>query len=246
MTTLPLLSALGSEHAGDREFLNVWTRAIGTILSCLFLLVVAINAARTISRERARRTLDSLLATPLENRTILLAKIFASVVAVRVGWIVLGWFWLAALASGGLRVLALPLLVAGWFLFAILAAEIGVWCSLASHNTLRATIFTLAILASISVAPPLLGLAWDVFAPAVGWSERSPLVAALTSCGTSPPMVLWGLAYTGNVEAAILASARYQFIAAFVGTCGYAVIAWLLWRRLLARFGRLTGRMPVV
>src|SRR5262249_33938080 len=149
--------------------LNVWTRVTGTILSCIFLLPVALNAARAISRERSRRTLDSLLATPLDNRIIIMAKTLASIVAVRVGWIVLGWFWLAALASGGLSVLALPLLVSGWFLFAVLAAEIGVLCSLANRNTLRATILTLGILTGISAAPPLLGLAWDVFAPAIGY-----------------------------------------------------------------------------
>jgi ABC-type transport system involved in multi-copper enzyme maturation permease subunit len=248
ITTLPLhLISLGSERAWNREFLTYWTRWIGTILSGIFLLgVVALNAARSVSRERSRRTLDSLLATPLDNATILRAKAFACIVAVRVGWIVLGWFWLAALVSGGLHVLALPLLVAGWFLFAVLAAEIGVWCSLASRNTLRATIFTLAILAGISAGPPLLGLAWDVFAPAFGWPERSLFVAAMTTYGASPPMILWGLAYTGNVDPPMLVHARYQFVAAFVGTCGYAVIAWLLWRRLVLQFGRLTGRMPVV
>jgi ABC-type transport system involved in multi-copper enzyme maturation permease subunit len=244
-TTLPFFIYMGSDRPIDQGIPNIWARVAGTALSCIFLLPVAFSAAGTFSRERTRRTLDSLLATPLESQTILRVKIFASVLGIRIGWIVLGWFWLAALVSGGLHVLALPLLVAGWFLFAILAAEIGVLCSLASRNTLRATIFTLAILAGISVGPPLLGLAWDVFAPALGWPERSLFVAAITTYGASPPMILWGLAYTGNVDSPVLVHARYQFIAAFIGTCGHAVIAWLLWRRLVAQFGRLTGRMPV-
>jgi len=245
-TTLPFFISMRSDRPIDQGIPNIWARVAGTALGCIFLLPVAFNAAGTFSRERTRRTLDSLLATPLESQTILLVKIFASVLGIRIGWIFLGWFWLATLVSGGIHVLALPLLVAGWFIFAVLAAEIGVWCSLASRNTLRATIFTLAILASISVGPPLLGLAWDVFAPAVGLPERSPVVAALWSFGTSPPMTLWGLAYSGEGDSPVLAFARIQFVAAFVGTCGYAVIAWLLWRRLFAQFGRLTGRMPVV
>jgi hypothetical protein len=246
VTTLPFLIAIGSDDARAREDTNSWARVIGTIVSCFLLLAVAFNAARTISRERTRRTLDSLLATPLENATILHAKTFASVVRVQAGWFHLGWFWLAALASGGIHVLALPLLVAGWFLFAVLAAEIGVWCSLASRNTLRSTIFTLAILAGISVGPPFLGLAYDVFAPAFGLPERSPFAAALWSYGASPPLTLWGLAYSTNVNEPMLGSATYRFIGGLVGMYAYAVIAWLVWRQLVARFGRLTGRMPVV
>jgi ABC-type transport system involved in multi-copper enzyme maturation permease subunit len=241
----PFLTALASHHAEDWEFLSIWTRGLGTFISCVLLLAVALIAARTFSRERSRRTLDSLLATLLDNRAILAAKTLASVVAVRVGWILLGVFWLAAVASGSLTPLALPLLIVAWLVFAVLAAEIGVWCSLASRNTLRSTIFTLAILAGISVVPPVSGWAWDIFAQAFGWPARSPPIPSLWSYCASPPMALWGLAYSTKVKGPILESATCQLMGGIMGIHAYAVIAWLVWRQLLARFGRLTGRMPV-
>ena len=42
----------------------------GPAIACMVLIIVAMQAARAISSERARRTLDSLLITPLDNRTI--------------------------------------------------------------------------------------------------------------------------------------------------------------------------------
>jgi hypothetical protein len=163
-----------------------------------------------------------------------------SIFAVRATWIILAMFWACAIMTGGLSVLALPFLIAAWIVFAVMTAEIGVWCSLASRNTLRATSFTLAILAGISLAPLVLGLAWNVLTQALGVSNPDSLESALLSFGASPPLVLWDLAFANESRF------NENLPAALVGLGGYTLIAWLLWRRLNTRFGRLTGRMPMV
>ncbi len=61
-------------------------RRLGTLL----LLGVAIRAAGSVSGERARHTLDDLLATPLSNRDIIHGKWLGSIVGMRRGWLWLG------------------------------------------------------------------------------------------------------------------------------------------------------------
>jgi hypothetical protein len=150
-----------------------------------------------------------------------------------------GIFWACAVLSGGLSVVALPFQIVTWFVFAIIIAEIGVWCSLASRNTLRANIFTLMILAGIVLLPLVLGLVETILNQALRGLDISFWSSALWSRGLSPPCVLWDLAFAND--------SRFDNLpAAFVGLAVYAVIAWLLWRRLVARFGPMTGRMPGV
>src|SRR5262249_27034257 len=59
---------------GVRAAINLSTRIFGTTLVCVMLVGIALRAAGSLSSERERQTLDSLLTTPLENRTILVAK----------------------------------------------------------------------------------------------------------------------------------------------------------------------------
>jgi ABC-type transport system involved in multi-copper enzyme maturation permease subunit len=223
--------------SGDER--NMWTRTFGLVISCFLILAVSQSAARTFSRERTRRTLDSLLATPLENRAILASKMFGAVYSVRWAWLLPGIFWACAVITGGLSVLAMPFLIVAWFVYAVMIAEVGVWCSLASRNTLRANIFTLAILAGIFLLPLVLALAESVLNEALGAPGSSFWSSALWSRGLSPPLVIWDLAFTNE------SLSSDNLPAALVGLAVYAVIAWLLWRRLNTRFGRMTGRMPI-
>src|SRR5581483_2781240 len=57
---------------------NLVPRLIGGPVAGVLLLTVAVTAAGRVTRERERRTLDSLLATPLDPREIVGAKWLAS------------------------------------------------------------------------------------------------------------------------------------------------------------------------
>jgi ABC-type transport system involved in multi-copper enzyme maturation permease subunit len=137
------LFTLGSMTDELPSHMNGGARGLGTFMACLLLVGVAVRAAGCLSGERARQTLEGLLSTPLANREILWAKWLGSVLCGRKVW----WFplviWLAALFTGGLDPLALPLLLIAWVVYAIFLASLGVWFSLVSRNTLRATCWTL-------------------------------------------------------------------------------------------------------
>jgi hypothetical protein len=137
------LFTLGSMTGELPERMNGGARGLGTFMACLLLAGVAVRAAGCISGERARQTLEGLLSTPLANREILWAKWLGSVVC---GWRV-WWFpaiiWLAALCTGGLDPIAFPLLVIAWTVYAFFLASLGLWFSLVSRTTLRATAWTL-------------------------------------------------------------------------------------------------------
>jgi ABC-type transport system involved in multi-copper enzyme maturation permease subunit len=146
---------------GDLDvYMNRGARTIGTFFACLLLLGVAVRAAGSFSGERDRQTLLSLLGTPLEGHEILGAKWLGSIVSGRKVWWYLAGIWLAALLTGGLHPIALPLLVVAWACYALFLASLGLWFSLVSRNTLRATIWTMLTVLGTCVAPWLLSSFW--------------------------------------------------------------------------------------
>src|SRR5437868_13123263 len=105
----------------------MWVRTCTVVVGCLSLLAVAVRASTTYSGERDRQTLDSLLTTPLDSTTILVAKWLGAVLSVRLAWLWLALIWGVGLALGGLHWLALPGLAAAWLVFAAFEATIGLW-----------------------------------------------------------------------------------------------------------------------
>src|SRR5439155_1104685 len=83
-------------------------------IACFMMLHVALHAAGSVSSERERQTMDSLLATPLRNRSILCAKWLGSICGPRRSWLFLGGIWAVGLFTGGLHPLAIPCVVMAW------------------------------------------------------------------------------------------------------------------------------------
>src|SRR5262249_44277005 len=133
-----------------RSEFNEWVRIAGSGVVCLMLIGIAVRAAGSLSGERARQTLDSLLTTPLESGAILGPKWLSSILSVRWGWLWLGAIWLLGLAVQSLHVLAVPLLAVAWLVYAGGCAVIGLWFSLVCRTTLRATVWTLVTLALLA------------------------------------------------------------------------------------------------
>jgi ABC-type Na+ efflux pump permease subunit len=120
-----------------------WSRNMGALVACLLLVGVAVRAAGSISGERERQTLDSLLSTPTSPTAILFAKWLGSIASVLWGWFWLAGIWEIGILWGDLDVVSLPLLFAAWFIYAGLLAVLGLWFSLTSRTTLHATMYTL-------------------------------------------------------------------------------------------------------
>jgi ABC-type transport system involved in multi-copper enzyme maturation permease subunit len=229
----PIASSIG-------EPVNIWVRCVGSAVSTVLLIWIALRAAGAVSSEREHQTLDALLTLPQSDAAILWAKGWGSIYGVRLGWCLLAVVWGLGIIFQGLFPVCVVPLAACWFAHAALVAGIGVWFSLVSRTTLRATIYTILTIAGLYVGPFLLGgvsdLFWIMFTsnPEPAWVEN------LRTFGISAPASL-----------AILA-ARWQDLkgetaleirAAIIGTGVTAVMAGAIWSLIWSRFASVTGRM---
>lgn len=234
-------------HGHVAHFANAWGRAVGTPLACLLVVAVAVRASTAFSGERDHRTLDNLLATPLDNREILVGKWLGSLLSVRDSWWPLGAVWLLAMLAGGLHLLSVLMLATAWAVYAAFAAGLGLYCSLRSRTSLRATVGTLVVLLVVGTGQPLLWLVVYPLAAILQWAcGIDPGWASdLAHGGLTPPVTLLHLAfpfgdwYTFDVR---LRTESGEVGLAWAGVCLYAAAAAALWGWLRLRFGALTGR----
>src|SRR5262249_44851505 len=143
---------------------------------------------------------------------------------------------------------AFPLVIGASALYAILVALIGVGFSIVCRNTMRATIFTLIAWAGLCVGPLLLGLAVESLARSSNFSEENTPLGTWPLYSMSPPVNLWLLPFPDSALAAHASDAsstHAAMISSAFGLAFAAVLAWFLWERLNARFGHITGRMPM-
>jgi ABC-type transport system involved in multi-copper enzyme maturation permease subunit len=185
LSFLPVFFILTELHAWRHHVINQWVRTVGTGVACLMLLAVAVRAAGSISGERDRQTLDALLTTPMSCWTILQAKWAGSVLSVRWAWLWLAGIWTIGLAGDGLTVVA-PILVAlAWFIYAAVFAAVGLWFSVISRTSLRATVGTILTVVFIG------GGHWLVLGMCCMLAVRSdPKPVMQFLAGQTPPVVL--------------------------------------------------------
>jgi len=153
------LSALPQWIKAVNEIVTFWIRCMTVPIGSLMLLLVGIRAAGSITGERALRTLDGLLTTPLEPRGILFAKWWAAILSPRrTGfWLVL--IWVLGMVTGALHPVAFLALALAWTVYAGFMASLGLYFSVASKSTQRAAMWTLV--SAILVFGAFILLAFD-------------------------------------------------------------------------------------
>jgi ABC-type transport system involved in multi-copper enzyme maturation permease subunit len=169
--------------------MNIYVRFVGTVVACLTLLAVAVRASSSLGGERDRQTLDALLTSPLDSDAILFGKWLGAILSVRRAWLWLGLIWGMGLISGGLHLLAVPLLVGAWAVYAAFFATLGLWWSMVARTTLRATVGTLSTVALVSVGH---WLPWFCCGPllAMNGGGSGAEFLAKFQAGLTPPAVL--------------------------------------------------------
>lgn len=230
--------------------INEWVRSLGTIVATLMLLAVAIRAASTISGERDRQTLDTLLITPLDSDTILFAKGLGSILSVRWLWLWLGAIGLVGLATGGLHPLAVPLLVLAWFVYAVVFTLVGLCCSMLGRSSLHATLWTVFLTVGISVGHwVLMGLCCFGPLSLMNVREHEWEWLVLAEIGQTPPAVLGCLAFYDrdleNLMRSSPSNEAFRFgVSCLFGIASWALLALALWRWSSQRFRALAGLKP--
>ena len=230
--------------------MNIWVRVVGSFVACLTLLAVAARASSSISNERDRQTFDALLTTPLDSNSILFAKWIGNLVSIRWAWLWLGAIYALGLCTGGLHPLALPLLLGAWLVYAFVVSGIGLWFSMVSRNSLRATLGTLLGTVGAGVGHWLI---WMCCIPLTITMGRHPDIFDWLSkfqLGFTPPLCL-GYAFSFSFRDFYdrgYGNRDWAQEALLYGLLG--VFTWFILGAALAivttkRFRALTGRMPL-
>jgi ABC-type transport system involved in multi-copper enzyme maturation permease subunit len=233
------------------EEMNIWVRCTSTTLASLMLLGVAVRAAGSVSGERDRQTLDALLASPLSCDSILFAKWAGSILSMRTGWLWLGLIWAIGIATGGLHVVAVVLLLVAWVVYAAFFAAVGLWFSAGSRTSLRATLWTLLATVGLSVGHWLLTVLL-CFMPlafvARGGSSAGDLAEFIAKfeAGQTPPFVLGLLAFQGAEFTTPYGSKDMWHLTAssVFGICCWGAAAFGTWDLASQRFRQVCGRDP--
>jgi ABC-type transport system involved in multi-copper enzyme maturation permease subunit len=201
---VPMVGILYFEFLGgfaaDSENLavatNVWVRIVGTLVACLMLVDVALRAAGSVRGERDRRTLDSLLTTPLGATSILAAKWLGSIAGQRRAWLWLGLIWFVGVVAGGLDRHALPTLALLWLILAMFFASLGLWFSVVCATAQRAIFGTLLAVVAVTAGHWLL---WVALLPLAAWlggpASAPDWVVLLQVVGLTPALTFAWLAY---------------------------------------------------
>ncbi len=224
------------------EFANIWMRICCGAMATVILLGIALRAAGTFTREKERQTLDSLLTTPLRDEEILLAKWMGCLWSVRVLGILLLLMYTAVVLTGGMCPFAVPLVALGALVHAAFTANLGMYISLRTTSTLRATALTIVALIGISAAAWVLGLFLSPFLIFFKSYRLNEGLQGLQIWGLIPPCNLSALGFylEDFKEPHFL---HQRLIPALAGIAIYALLTGLLWLGMRRRLHRETGRV---
>jgi hypothetical protein len=138
-----VLAFAGNPHWAElMQAINIWFRIAGTGVGSLMILMVAVRASTSITNERERDTFDALITTPMSANAMLGAKLLGCITSLRMGWLWFGSMLAVAVLTGGIHLLAVPLLITEWFVYAIFFAMVGIGFSMSCQSSMRATVYT--------------------------------------------------------------------------------------------------------
>lgn len=232
------------------EIMNVWTRLTAAGVACLLLVGVAVRASTTIRSEIDRDTFDALVTTPLSSDAILLAKFVGSLFSVRLGWLWLGAVLGLGVLSGGLHVLAVPLFLGAWVVYACFFALVGLWFSMVSRSMMRATVYTMLTTVFFGFGHWFLTLfcclpMFFLLAMGGGPPGDLPEYLAKFQAGLTPPFALFAFAYPSWDVTFPFGRRDFGEMAGFclLGLFLYGTACLMLWFVLIApRFRQMTRR----
>jgi ABC-type transport system involved in multi-copper enzyme maturation permease subunit len=210
---------------------NFYLRSVGTLVACGLLLSIVLKASGTITIEREKQTLDTLLTTPLSTADIIHEKWLGSILAFgRIGPLWLGALWMLGLATGGLSGGGLVLLVLVLAVFATVCSSIGLWASTITRSSMRAHMTALGTVA-------LLALGHWIMAPllVVSGGRLAVAYSKFATLSLTPPIMI--------VFAAISETEMSQGLGSDGATLfGLLLVGLLIWSGVGVFFYRLAYR----
>jgi ABC-type transport system involved in multi-copper enzyme maturation permease subunit len=235
------------------QVMNAWFRVAGTGLACLMLLMVAVRASTCISGERDRGTFDALITTPMSGESILAAKLLGCLMSLRMGWVWFGSMLAIALFTGGIHLLAVPIVIVAWFVYAVFFTMVGMWYSMVCRSSMRATVLTVLSVLFLSGGHWLLmGLCcyFPIVFSAHGGSGDFVEYLAKFQLGMTPPFVIGFCSYSWENLAHDFTQRDFgaeMLVFCLIGLFLWAMACLILWYGLLIpKFREITRREELV
>jgi ABC-type transport system involved in multi-copper enzyme maturation permease subunit len=236
-------------HGEFYMMMNGWTRTAGTFVACLTLLGVAVRASTTIRSEIDKDTFDALVTTPMSSHAILLAKFVGCIFSVRFGWLWLGSILALGTITEGIFVLALPMFLGAWVIYAVFFTMIGLWFSMVSHTTMRATVYTVLTSIGLSVGHWLIWMCCGPMLFLLNFNHnnggRIPEYLAKFQAGITPPFVFAWFAYPREELARGMDRREFGELMGFslLGLFLYTMASLMIWFVMIGpKFRQLTRR----
>lgn len=239
--TIFALVEAGSRRAtfrsGAASMYAEYLAGLSGLLGTGLLLLAASRAAGLVTSEKERDCWLSLMATPLSGAEVIYGKLLGNLWALKWGLFLLAGAWFAGVLFD-LGVLVAAVIALGTLLdLAAFVTVLGLWFSLRSATTLRATGATLAV-AVITGG----GYLFCCCAIAVNSGGGDEMMLGLAPC---MPFLLFcpAMFYRDSVTDFGYSSVEAEMTTAyFLGVLGYAVATIGLLNVLINDFERLAGR----
>jgi ABC-type transport system involved in multi-copper enzyme maturation permease subunit len=254
----PWWSAMRWDDLG--EGMNGYLRVVGTIVSTLVFLAIAVRGAGCITGERDRHTLDVLLTTPMSAGKILWGKWWGCLLGMRWAWVWVFAVWILALAAGGVHPVVFPAMVLSVAIYASGFAWIGLYCSLTQKTSLRATMAAIVLSVLVGGGYFLVvlfccGVPLSLIGPRLGPSmdrrmENLAGVVLSGLCSVSPSVNLAWLPIRDFEEKDRLriGSSEFPLYPPFwiLGLIAWGVLSVVLSRASVNHFRRMANRIPII
>ena len=234
------------------EDMNIWFRFAGTSVGCLMLLMMSTRAATCITHERERDTFDALITTPMSSEAILSAKLLGTMMSLRMGWLWFGSMMAIAVLTGGIHLLAVPIVITAWFIYALFFSMVGMWYSMTCRSSMRATVLTVITVLFLG------GGHWIVvslcfYLPASAVVHGGPgdfmQYIMMFQAGMTPPFVLGLTAYSwDNLAHDFNQREMWQMLVfSILGLFLWAMGCLIMWYGLLVpKFRQITRREELI
>jgi ABC-type transport system involved in multi-copper enzyme maturation permease subunit len=230
----PSLGTPQSAFALLGDFSRVIGAVLIVLLGSLTGLIVMRHAASSVTKEREKDTLTSLLVLPVDREEILNAKWLGGFA----GWhlILLTMLGIIAfgLVTGGLSiprgfVLACAIAAPLEFL-----ASLGIWLSVSCRTSFRANLAAALALLLVAAGPMIVSNILEYESSIYVRSEERP--GDLVLLGGMPPYA-WVRCFYADDSAS--SGGDRELRAILWGALGYSVASWIIWRGACMRFRRM-------
>jgi ABC-type transport system involved in multi-copper enzyme maturation permease subunit len=231
----------GRASASNRDDLLNVIRGITPYLAGFWLVGTTVTAASAIASEREDDTWLSLIATDLDGREIVRAKMLGSILRFRWMGLMLLTIWAIGMAGGAIHPVSFAIACFEMAVFLAFAAALGVRLSLTSSSTSKSLAITLGVFAMMNggyllacfPSPRLHVIA--VMAGVMPWLVEMSLVSSTT-------LTVYFDFLKHPAAKTLNAWVSWPGLPVILGTTIYAGLAWSLTWRSFALFDRVADR----